>query len=209
MHKMITAAAAAAALFAASAASAATLDFQFDNANSSVNVTNNPTACIFGSCPLNAQILTPFSNLSLNAGQSATFDFAQFTIGNGFGSGSADLDATLAFTLPTAGPASTTGSGSYFHTNAVWIFPSTTTGSLSWADPVQQFTATDGSVFTVQFNDLKGFKVGDSVTDTVTITADSIAAGVPEPGVWAMLIIGLGMIGTALRRKPSKAPLAA
>jgi len=209
MHKLVPAAAAAVALLAASAASAATMDVVFDNANSSVNVNSNPTACIFGNCPLNAQILTPFSSLSLADGESATFNFALFTIGSGLGFGSADLDATLAFTVPHAGPASTSGSGSYFHTNAVWIFPSTTSGSLSWADPLQTFTTSDGSVFSVKFNDLKGFKVGDSVYDSVTITADSIAAAVPEPGVWAMLIAGLGMIGAALRRKPKMAAAAA
>ena len=207
----MTAAAAAVALFAASAASAATMDFQFDNANSSISVTNNSTGCPFGSChaSLSAGLLTPFSSLSLAQGQSATFDFALFTIGNGVGFGNASIDTTLAFTQPDAGPASTTGSGSYFHTDAFLWFPSTTTGSLTWADAIQHFTTSNGSTYTVQFNDLLGFKLGSSVIDTVTITADSIAAAVPEPSVWAMLIIGMGMIGAALRRKPMKTAAAA
>ncbi|MFM6854318.1 MAG: PEPxxWA-CTERM sorting domain-containing protein, partial [Sphingopyxis sp.] len=28
-----------------------------------------------------------------------------------------------------------------------------------------------------------------------------VAPGVPEPGVWAMMIIGFGMVGGALRRR--------
>jgi hypothetical protein len=205
MHKMITATAAAVALFAASAASAATLDFQFDAANSGISISNNTIPfCFYGSCALSASLMTPFSNLTLSQGQSQTFDFALFNIAPGFGGGSADVNATLAFTLPDAGPASTGGHGVYGTFGGV-----ISGGGLFWNDPTQQFTTSDGSEFTVKFNDLKGVTFGNSAVDTVTITADSIAAGVPEPGVWAMLIIGLGMIGTALRRKPSKAPLAA
>jgi hypothetical protein len=200
MHKMITAAAAAVALFAASAANAATtLDFQFDAAHSGISISNNHTICL-GSCALSGSLTTPFSNLSLSEGQSQTFDFALFNIGRGIGGGSADVSATLAFLLPDAGPATTGGHGVYGTVGGL-----ITAGGLTWSDPVQQFTTADGSKFTVTFNDLKGVTFGNNAIDTVTITADSIAAAVPEPSVWAMLIIGMGMIGAALRRKPLKA----
>jgi hypothetical protein len=195
---MMTAAAAAVALFAASAASAATMDFQFDAANSGISISNNHTIC-FGSCALSASLMTPFSGLSLSQGQSQTFDFALFNIGRGFGGGSADVTATLAFTVPDAGPATTGGHGVYGTFGGL-----ITAGGLTWSDPVQQFTTADGSKFTVTFNDLTGVTFGNNAIDTVTITADSIAAAVPEPSVWAMLIIGMGMIGAALRRKPLK-----
>jgi hypothetical protein len=203
VHKMMTAAAAAVALFAASAASAATLDFKFDNANSSISLSGLNPICVLpaGGCQLSASLIQPFSDLSLTQGQSATFNFADFHITPGLfgGDNHVDVNATLAFTTPTAGPASTTGTGHYK------IFLGfLTAGGLTWADPVQQFTTTDGSKFTVQFNDLNGFQIGNDAIDTVTITADSIAAAVPEPSVWAMLIIGMGMIGAALRRKPVK-----
>ena len=202
MHKMMTAAAAAVALFAASAASAATMQFQIDNANSGVSITNDTTHC-FGSCQLSVTNLQPYVDFTLSQGQSQTFNFAQFFIAPGFGTGSADVTANLAFIVPDAGPASTTGQGVYGTFGGI-----ITAGGLSWTDPVQQFTTSDGSKFTVSFNDLKGVTFGNSAIDTVTVTADSIAS-VPEPGVWAMLIVGLGMIGTALRRKPKMAGAAA
>ncbi len=199
--KFIPAAAAAVALFAASTASAATMLFQFDSANSSINITSDSTLCL-GSCELSATKLTPFSDITLSQGQSQTFNFAEFNIAPGFGGGLASVSASLAFLVPDAGPASTNGTGVY-GTVGGWI----SAGGLVWDNPVQQFTTSDGSKFTVTFNDLLGAKFGNNAIDTVTITADSIA--VPEPASWALLIVGVGMIGYALRRKAALNSVAA
>jgi hypothetical protein len=51
------------------------------------------------------------------------------------------------------------------------------------------------------------FNRGDTVstgsTDAFTVTLDSFAAAgaVPEPATWAMLILGFGLVGGALRRR--------
>lgn len=193
MYKMISAAVAAVALFAASTASATTMLFQFDAANSSISITKDTTHCL-GSCQLSATLLKPFADITLSQGQSQTFDFAQFTIAPGWGYGTADVTANLAFIVPDAGPASTDGQGLYGTLAGVL-----SGGGLSWDDPVQHFTTANGSKFTVTFNDILAGGFGNSAVDTVTITADSIA--VPEPASWALLIVGVGMIGLALRRR--------
>jgi hypothetical protein len=195
VFKIIPAAIAAAALFAASTASAATMMFQFDSANSSINITHDSTFC-FGSCQLSANLMTPFSDITLSQGQSQTFDFAQFHIAPGFGGGKADVTANLAFIVPDAGPASTDGKAIYGTLGGVL-----SAGGLVWDDPVQHFTTSDGSQFTVTFNNISAAGFGNSAIDTITITADSIA--VPEPASWALLIVGVGMIGTVLRRRHS------
>lgn len=175
--------------------------FQFDSTDSSINITSDNTVCL-GSCALSVTKLTPFSDITLAQGQSATFDFAKFNIAPGFGGGSASVDASLAFFVPDAGPASTGGHGVY---GTVGGFISA--GGLVWDNPVQQFKTSDGSTFTVTFNNLVGAEFGNSAIDTITITADSIA--VPEPASWALLILGVGMMGVALRRKASFKAVAA
>ena len=192
--KIIPAAIAAAALFAASTASAATMLFQFDSANSSINITNDTTFCL-GSCHLSAALQTPFSDITLSEGQSQTFDFAKFSIAPGFGGGKADVTANLAFIVPDAGPATTGGKAIYGTLAGVF-----SAGGLVWNDPVQQFTTSDGSKFTVTFNNISAAGFGNSAIDTITITADSITA-VPEPASWALMIGGMGLAGATLRAR--------
>ena len=208
MYKLIPAAFAAVALFAAStAANAASMLFQFDAANSSITVSGNGDRSCFpaGGCALTANLVTPFSNLTIDQGTSQTFNFASLNIGPGSGfDNSVNVDATLAFITPDAGPASTTGDGSYFHLQGIFL-PSISGGSLTWNDPVQQFTTPDGSKFTVTFNDIGGLEFGSNALATVNIAVDSIAAAVPEPGAWGLLIVGVGMVGIALRRRSARA----
>ena len=191
MNKLVMAAMAAAAIFTASAASASEL-FTIDPTNSSVSVTHVGGACL-GSCALNASLATPFAPETLNVGQSATFDFANFSVSRGLGAESYTVDATLAFLTPDAGPVSTGGAAHYITLGGI-----VNAGSLTWNDPVQTITAVDGSVFTVSFADLKGFEVGKNIADDVTITLNS---AVPEPASWGLMIAGLGLTGFALRRR--------
>lgn len=37
--------------------------------------------------------------------------------------------------------------------------------------------------------------------DGLTVTADALVAGVPEPATWALMIVGFGAVGGAMRRK--------
>lgn len=43
---------------------------------------------------------------------------------------------------------------------------------------------------------------------TITPRISSVAAGVPEPTTWAMMILGIGAIGLAMRRKSVTSHLA-
>jgi len=202
MNKLVMAAVAAAAIFTASTASAASMLFTIDPTLSSVTVTQDSgrhLGCAFPSngCTLSASLATPFTPMTIAQGASQTFDFANFTIDpNGVGTEKYDVSATLAFLTPQAGPASTGGTAKYFT-----LFGLVSAGGLTWSDPVQTLTASDGSTFTVAFQDLKGAQFGNTVQDNVTLTVNSVAAAVPEPASWGLMIAGLGLTGFALRRR--------
>lgn len=182
---------------AAPAIAATTFQFDTDPAKTFVSVTSNPTAC-FPNCPLSASLATPFQTFSLNVGESRTFDFANFTVGSGFGLGSATVEASLGFVLPSAGPAGTDGSANYFRLGGNILG-----GTLTWDTPSQSLTAADGSRFTVGFGNLSGLRFGSTAVAPVTITLTSGA--VPEPAIWGMLLLGFGGVGYVMRRKPTVA----
>lgn len=60
------------------------------------------------------------------------------------------------------------------------------------------FTVTDGALgFSSSF-----FSAGKNATLTLRVGSAGAGAGaVPEPAAWAMMILGIGLIGTALRRQ--------
>ena len=200
MRTILAAATAAMTLFSAVAANAAALLFDFDSANSSVIVTSNTPTCA-GSCALTADLLDPFASLSIEEGDSATFDFVTFNVARGFGGDSdARVEAVLAFLNPNANPAQTGGTSSYLRLGGFFT-PGIVTGSLTWDTPVQQITALDGSIFTVKFHNLTGVTFGGNATAKVTITVDHVASAAPEPATWALMIGGFGMAGATLRRR--------
>jgi hypothetical protein len=41
--------------------------------------------------------------------------------------------------------------------------------------------------------------------ETLTVTSNEVLGGVPEPGAWALMILGFGGVGAALRRRPPQA----
>ncbi len=207
-----------------SPAAASTL-FSFDSNNSYVNVVSNNTSCIFGTCALNAGVVTPLSNFSLNVGQSHTFNFAHFTFGGGFGTGSAVLSAQLAFLTPGLSSAGTGANANYLRLDGIFT-PGLVAGSLNWATPSQQVITSNGTRYTVTFGNLSGVYNGARFTGAVpseimtgghhggtlelwapvTVTLDS---AVPEPSTWAMMIFGFGMIGFVMRRRPVRAAIPA
>jgi PEP-CTERM motif-containing protein len=205
MHRILAVAAAAALFASATACHAAALLFHFDPANSSVAVTQNDPDC-WGSCALSAHLLLPFSDLTVEEGaaNAQSFDFANFNVAWGFGGDDdARVEAVLAFTSPSVDAASTGGTADYFAFGGVF-----TAGSLIWDNPVQNFTTADGSTFSVSFGDLRGVTFGSNAIAPVTITVDSVAAAVPEPASWALMIGGFGMAGAMLRRRQSLAAAA-
>ena len=44
------------------------------------------------------------------------------------------------------------------------------------------------------------------IVDKVSVSLESTPGGVPEPGTWAMLLMGFGLIGATLRRSGMRAP---
>jgi hypothetical protein len=202
MGKMALTAAISLAVLATSAPAAATTIFLFDEANSYVNITSNKTICVFGSCKLGAALASPFESFSLEVGESQTFDFAKLWLSSGFGGGNATIDAQLAFIRPDADPAGTEGAGSYIRLGGIFT-PGAVIGSLEWDTPSQQIVASDGTTFTVTFGGIVGVDFGREIFAPVTITLDS-APAVPEPATWAMMIIGFGIAGGAIRRNKAK-----
>lgn len=168
-----------------------------DTAGSSIAVTSNPTLCL-GNCSLNANLAfaqgLPLALGALNVGQSLTFDFANIVVRNGFGVGSATLEAVLALASP-AGSLSTGGTANYVRFGGLF-----TTGSLNWANQSQSIVAGNGSKYTVKLNNLAGTQLGNRSTVTGTISFDSVSA-VPEPATWAMMLVGFGLIGGTMRRQ--------
>jgi len=199
MRKMFIAAVATAALMSASAANAASLLFNFNLADSYVHVLENNTLCL-GSCALSASLALPLpTDLAIDEGQSATFDFAKFHVNGGLGLGSAVLEAALAFTTPSLDVADTYGNAFYARAGT-FRHPGLLGGVLTWDDSPQYFTTANGGAFSVTFNNIAGFTPGGDAKGSVTIHVDS-AGAVPEPAAWAMMIAGFGLAGATLRRQ--------
>jgi len=67
----------------------------------------------------------------------------------------------------------------------------------------QTFVGVAGVGNAVQANPAGGFQQGAvlSLDSAMTFRLEGVAAGVPEPASWALLIAGFGLTGTALRRQ--------
>lgn len=68
------------------------------------------------------------------------------------------------------------------------------TGDLGWTRYAGVFTATSAQS-TLTFNSLKGGNNEGVLIDAVSVGA------VPEPATWAMMILGFGVVGGAMRRR--------
>jgi hypothetical protein len=194
---IFAAAGVAAAALMATSANAASMLFQFDADHSNITVTQNNTHCI-GNCAVTASLTTPFDDLTIDEGTSQSFDFAKFRIGRGLGWGDATIEATLAFITPDVDPATSTGNANYFT-----IFGALDGGNLVWSS-ISPITTSDGSIFSVAFNNLYGLTPGSHVTDGVTISVDHVGdqtPAVPEPATWGLFLAGFGLCGQALRRR--------
>jgi hypothetical protein len=105
-------------------------------------------------------------------------------------------------------PAGVGGGGNYF---ANLIGQVTGAGAnnggvqVTFTNPTQTFTYGNGQTFTLTVNN-----VAVSGTGALAPITGYIQAGVPEPATWAMMLLGFGGIGMAMRRRrvPALAQLA-
>jgi hypothetical protein len=172
-------------------ASATLIDFAIDEDKSSVDFDNVDTWGFYGSSSIVVDLADGLGDesFSLSDGQSYTLDFFDITINaEGFLSGgTADIQATLAFSSPFLSDVTSTGDGGWF-TIAGFI----SGGYLSWLDMPQILTLDNGNYFDVDFEDIRVLGLGNSTTVTATVTAHA-ATPVPEPAT--MLLLGIGLIG--------------
>ena len=107
-----------------------------------------------------------------------------FWVGNADGSGNSN------YLLPSTVNLSINGGSLQPFTNS-----NTTHFDVNWLKFTTSFVATGSSTNLAFFN---GTGVGDNETglDNVVLTA-----GVPEPATWALMILGIGAVGFAMRRR--------
>lgn len=73
--------------------------------------------------------------------------------------------------------------------------------NMNWVQETFRFTATDAMTTLSFASDSSGGCCFGPALDNVSIAA------VPEPATWALFILGFGLVGGALRRRPARAPL--
>lgn len=67
---------------------------------------------------------------------------------------------------------------------------------INFDNGTQTLTGTNGALFTFQVNDV-------SLTPGLTQVLSGQVQAVPEPGTWALMLLGFGAIGVSMRRKRS------
>jgi hypothetical protein len=128
----------------------------------------------------------------LKAGDTWTIDLFSIAFPL-IGSGSGTISALLGFDQPASAPdINDSASGSF------WSF-FITHGDLTWATQPGQFSLSDGTKYSVVFENLSGFTVGRSVDVHAFLTL--VTEPVPEPGTMALLALGVLGVMYASRRQ--------
>lgn len=185
---------------------AATMMFFAAPASAQVQFTGTAQGCFGAACAPAAA--------DLNVGLAyAGGSFNQFTDANGFlgiGGATDNLGSlTLAgiandyngdifrLLVSFTAPAAVAPPGHLFNTLLTGSVSSTSTGSVfvNFDNTPLLFTSAAGD-FTFQIND-----VSVSAGGAAQIISAQIQAAIPEPGTWAMMLLGFGAIGYSMRRR--------
>jgi hypothetical protein len=199
------AAAAGAALLIGAAAPAGAYMFTIDEANSSVRIMNEGSACLFSECGIEADLATGFGgSFELDHGESASIDFLTFTA-EGTGNTSFDIEATLAFSTPEEISAVGSGGGGAFTFAGRFV-----AGDLYWTDMPSTLTLADGTEIAVDFQGGAGLiPFAGSVTTGASVSVGPAPAGggggsvsaVPLPAPVLLLASALGVFVLAGARR--------
>jgi hypothetical protein len=126
--------------------------------------------------------------------------------GNDGGIAKGEFTNTFVFTWPSAGTTSGTISSSFTASNNDLNFTSVTLNGIEFIDVlggpgVTEFRFTSEQMTLAGENTLvvKGYSPGTSAT--YSGTTSFTPGAVPEPTTWALMILGMGAAGAALRRR--------
>ncbi|MEO5939215.1 MAG: PEPxxWA-CTERM sorting domain-containing protein [Sphingomonas sp.] len=106
------------------------------------------------------------------------------------------------------GTASTDGDGLSFAQGQNFPFTSNRFSSLHRTEDVRDFLNFDGGSVAIGQSVTFNFAITDNVLRNqfwLSQTPNRVVGGVPEPTTWAMMLLGFGGMGVALRRRPKVA----
>jgi hypothetical protein len=171
-----------------------------------LTATGSPDFCILGSCALQASnAVNSYDHLDWDAGDSGSFYLGDLSVKPGFGWDSdASIELTLTFTQPDEGTESTGALVKYFHAFG-HLVPGVTGGSITWEDTAHAFALGDYD-FELDLQNVSGWTIGSPLPLYGTLKLTGVpsdgsqnAGAVPEPANWALMLVGFGAIGGAMR----------
>lgn len=134
------------------------------------------------------------------------------------GSFGCTANAGLSISRATAGLGNNAGGWCHVGDGVTELARANTLGNTGWADLTEytfsiEYTSSNVKVFVdnVLQLDVNGsfsngrfgfYNYSQEQVQYAGITQDVLPGGVPEPGTWALLIVGFGAVGGALRRRP-------